>query len=65
MNEAQRVEWGKQEHHARLADIAAVKDGWMSLEEAQRRARVRSRHSGMTPYQAHAALVDGQRANRH
>lgn len=62
MTETERIEWGKAEHHARLADIAAVKAGEISLEEAQSRARKRSRQSGMTPHQAYTALVEGQMA---
>ncbi len=64
MTESERIEWGKAEHTARLADLAAVKDGLMSLEFAQKVARLRARKSGMTPRQAHKALVDGQRTLR-
>lgn len=62
MTEAERIEWGKQEHHARMADVAAVKAGRLSLEEAQARTRSRSASSGMTPHQSYSALLDGQRA---
>lgn len=61
MTEDERIQWGKGEDAARKADIAAVKAGITTLEEAQRRARSRSRQSGMTPHQAHTALCDGQR----
>lgn len=64
MTESERVEWGKAEDAMRKADIAAVKSGTMTLEAAQKAARVRSRKSGMTPAAVHRALCDGQRANR-
>ena len=49
MTEQERLAWGAKEDAARKADIGAVKDGSMTLEAAQKRARARSRHSGMTP----------------
>lgn len=61
MTEDERIQWGKTEDVARKADIAAVKASTMTLEEAQKRARSRSRRSGMTPSEAHRALCDGQR----
>ena len=61
-DQAARLEWGKSEHYARLADIAKVKTGEISLADAQKRARSRARKSGMTPTAAHRALCDGQRA---
>ena len=64
MTEQERLAWGAKEDAMRKADIAAVKDGSMTLEAAQKWARVRSRHSGMTPTNAHRALVDAQRQMR-
>lgn len=61
MTEDERIQWGKTEDGLRKTDIAAVKAGAMTLEEAQKRARSRSRQSGMTPHQAYMALCDGQR----
>lgn len=64
MTEAERIAWGQKEDAARKADIEAVKAGTMELHEAQKRARSRSRQSGMTPSEAHRALCDGQRLVR-
>jgi hypothetical protein len=64
MTEQERLAWGAAEDIARKADIAAVKAGTMTLAAAQKRARSRSRQSGMTPSRAYAALVDAQR-QRH
>lgn len=64
MTEAERIEWGMAESSARKSDIEAVKAGMITLEEAQKRARHRTRQSGMAPSEAHAALCDGQRAIR-
>ncbi len=64
LTEAQRLAWGAAENAARKDDIAAVKGGLIPLEEAQKRARYRSRKSGMTPSQAHRALIDAQIAGR-
>jgi hypothetical protein len=40
---------GEAEFAARLADIAEVKAGTMTLEMAQKRARKRQRQSGLAP----------------
>ena len=64
MTEQERLAWGAKEDAARKADIGAVKDGSMTLEAAQKRARARSRYSGMTPTNAHRALADAQRQMR-
>lgn len=42
-------EIGENELAARLADIAEVKAGTMTLELAQKRTRKRQRESGLTP----------------
>lgn len=64
MTEEERLAWGAREDAARKADIAAVKGGTLTLREAQRRARVRMRHSGMTRREAYMAFVDAQRRMR-
>lgn len=61
MTEAERLAWGAQEHRQRLADIVAVKSGEITLEEAQKRARKRSRESGMTKSGAFLAMMEGSR----
>lgn len=55
------MEWGDAEHHARMADISAIKDGAMTLPEAQKRLRKRKRQSGMTGRECRNALLDAQR----
>lgn len=47
MTDAELAAWGKQEHEARLADIAAAKAGTMTLEQAQKNARSRARKAGL------------------
>jgi len=64
MTEEERLAWGAQEHRTRIDDIAAVKRGEITLKEAQKRARKRSRESGMTPHQSYSAMIDGNRADR-
>lgn len=65
MNEQEKQAWGKTEADARLSDIAAVKAGMMSLEEAQRRARARSRKSGMTPSESYRYMHSELSARRY
>lgn len=65
MSKEEMLAWGAIEDSMRKADIAAVKAETMTLEEAQRRARSRSRKSGMTPSVAHKALADAQRLMRY
>lgn len=64
LNEADRLAWGAQELRDRLADLVLVKAGQMTLDVAQKRARQRSRQSGMTPAQSYRAMRDGSKANR-
>jgi hypothetical protein len=64
MTEEERLAWGAQEHRTRIGDIAAVKRGEISLEEAQKRARKRQRDSGLTKAGAHRAMIEGNRADR-
>ena len=61
MTEVERLAWGAKEHQTRIADIAAVKRGEITLEEAQKRARKRSRESGMTPSRSYSAMINGSR----
>lgn len=53
-------DWGRREFEQRLADIAAVRAGAMTLEAAQRAARRRSRKSGMSGSDAYRAMRDSQ-----
>lgn len=64
MTEDERIAWGREENIARQFDIDKVKSGAISLEKAQANARKRALQSGMTPSQAHRALVDAQRMTR-
>ena len=64
MTEQEQLAWGAKEDAMRKADIAAVKAGSMTLEAAQKQARIRVRHSGMTPSSAYRALVNAQRQAR-
>ena len=50
--------WGATEHDARLADIAEVKAGRMSLAEAQANARARQHMAGLSHAQATLAVSD-------
>lgn len=65
MTEEEKRAWGKAEADARLADIAAVKAGTISLEDAQRRARSRSRKSGMTPTESYSWMSGELRDRRY
>ena len=67
MTEPERLAWGAAEDAARKADIAKVKTGEMSLEDAQRNARRRIRAAaalGLTRREAYRAMVDSQRRAR-
>lgn len=50
------IEWGRQEHEARVDDLARVAAGSMSLDDAKRSSRVRASRAGMTIAQADKAL---------
>lgn len=61
MDADQKAEWGRKEFEQRLADIAAVKAGTMTLEAAQKSARKRSRQSGMNGTDAFHAMRGSHR----
>ena len=61
MDAEQKAEWGRKEFEQRLADIAAVKAGTMTLADAQKAARSRSRQSGMNGNDAYHAMRDSHR----
>lgn len=61
MTEEEKAVWGRKEFEQRLADIAAVKAGTMTLEAAQKAARKRSRQSGMNGSDAYHAMRDSHR----
>lgn len=48
--------WGRAELDARMADLAAAKDGGFTLAEVQDRARNRTRGSGYTAHEIAEAL---------
>lgn len=62
MTDDERAAWGRKEFEQRLADVAAVKAGTMTLEAAQKAARKRSRQSGMSGSDAYRAMRDSHRA---
>lgn len=65
MTEAKHTpNWGAAEHAARVADLAEVKAGRMTLQEAQARARSRQRKAGLTRAQASTAVSDHSRELR-
>lgn len=55
--EDKTLEWGRSELERRMADIAAVKAGALTLEAAQKAARSRARASGLTRHQAGRAVM--------
>lgn len=68
MTETERLAWGALEDAVRKSDIAKVKSGEISLEDAQRNGRRRVRAAakvGLTPSQAYRAMVDAQCRDRN
>lgn len=48
MTEVELQVWGKQEHETRLDEIALVKAGTLSLEDAKAAAKLRRRRAGLS-----------------
>lgn len=64
MSEDEKLDWGRRELAERQADVAAVKSGDITLAEAQKRARSRSRKSGMTPHESFSWMNEAARQSR-
>ena len=60
MTEEEKLAWGAAERQRRMDDIADVKNGIMTLIEAQSRATARVNASGLHPEQAYRVMVRGR-----
>lgn len=64
MTEEEKLAWGRAEWAEREKAIAAIDAGTLTLEDAMRAARRRSRASGMRPGEAFGYMARAERATR-